>query len=380
MSAELLSSEDPAADADLTLLLTSPRVAPGLLTRAAWEALDHASAVLCADVGDAQPAALADAGVVVQQAEHQTPPERARALVEAARQGPVVWVGSPDGDPGLTDALASELSRGAVASAPPSVEVLVGSHDVPGARLLDLVAVMDRLRSPGGCPWDAEQSHTSLVPYLVEEAFEAVEAIETGDRAAIREELGDVLLQVVFHARVAQEHEQDPFDVDAVAAGIVSKLVHRHPHVFAVDADRTADDGAMGSDGPDVTAESVEVSWEVLKAAEKARESVLDGVPVALPALARADKVLGRLERAGLDDQSAAVTADLLHAAGPEDTRPSDAQLLGERLLELVRESRSLGLDPEAVLRARVRELEDGARSREADRPQDATGSQGADS
>ena len=101
-----------------------------------------------------------------------------------------------------------------------------------GSALLDLVAVMDRLRSPGGCPWDAEQTHASLLPYLVEETYEAVEAIEAGDRAHMAEELGDVLLQVVFHARVAQEDAQAPFDIDDVAAGIADKLRRRHPHVF----------------------------------------------------------------------------------------------------------------------------------------------------
>jgi XTP/dITP diphosphohydrolase len=337
--------------------------------------LDRAGMVLCADLDDAQPAALVEAGLVVQRAHDTAPPALARALVEAAQRSSLVWVGSPDGDPGLTDALAAELSRVAAEGEPPSVEVLVGSQDVAGARLLDLVAVMDRLRSPGGCPWDAAQSHTSLVPYLVEEAFEAVEAIETGDRAAMREELGDVLLQVMFHARVAQEHADDPFDVDDVAAGIVSKLVHRHPHVFALDAGRA--DG--GDDGPDVTAESVEVSWEVLKAAEKARESVLDGVPVSLPALVRADKVLGRLERAGFEVDSLLPPADPPASATQTAVRPSDrfpdaesvlsdAQVLGERLLQLVREARARGVDPEAVLRDRVRELEERARRSEAAR------------
>jgi XTP/dITP diphosphohydrolase len=379
MTAERAPGDESAADVDLTLLVTSPRIAPGLLSRAAWRVLDRAGTVLCADPADAQPVALIEAGVAVVQVDETAPPALARALVEGAQQAPVVWVGSPDGDPGLTDALAAELSRVAAVGEPPSVEVLVASHDVPGARLLDLVAVMVRLRSPGGCPWDASQSHTSLVPYLVEEAFEAVEAIETGDRAAMREELGDVLLQVMFHARVAQEHEDDPFDVDVVAAGIVSKLVHRHPHVFAVDAGRTT----AGADGPEVTAESVEVSWEVLKAAEKARASVLDGVPVALPALARADKVLGRLDRAGLDPH-------LLSATPPGFRQPdrfpdaetglSDAKALGERLLQLVAQARSLGLDPEAVLRERVRELEEAARAQEAARSDDAARSDGVSS
>ena len=101
-----------------------------------------------------------------------------------------------------------------------------------GEPLLELVRVMNRLRSPGGCPWDAEQTHRSLVEYLVEEAYETVEAIETDDRVALREELGDVLLQVVFHSRIAEESVDDPFSIDDVAAGIVAKLIARHPHVF----------------------------------------------------------------------------------------------------------------------------------------------------
>jgi XTP/dITP diphosphohydrolase len=354
----------PAAQPDLTLLVTSPRIAPGLLSREGWQALDGAASVLCLDPDDPQPAALADAGVAVSVADVTGPPALARALVDAARSGPVVWVGSPDGDPGLTDALAAELSRVAATADPPSVEVLVASHDVAGARLLDLVAVMDRLRSPGGCPWDAAQTPTSLVPYLVEEAFEAAEAIETGDRDAMREELGDVLLQVVFHARVAQEHPDDPFDVDAVADGIVAKLVHRHPHVFG--------DRAAGPDAPDVSPQSVEATWEVLKAAEKARESVLDGVPVALPALARADKVLGRLARAGLepDPDPSPGQADLRHADHPPsaDGGLRDAKAIGDALLQLVRRARDAGVDPEAVLRERVRRLERAARDMEAGR------------
>ena len=111
--------------------------------------------------------------------------------------------------------------------------MLPGSYDLPGARLLDLVATMDRLRSPGGCPWDAEQTHESLVTYLVEETYETIEAIETGDRDHLREELGDLLLQVMFHSRIAAEHTEAPWSVDDVAGDIVDKLVRRHPHVFA---------------------------------------------------------------------------------------------------------------------------------------------------
>ena len=327
----------PDANGRLALLVSSPRVAPGLLSRGAWQVLAEADLVLCADPDDAQPGALAEAGIAVRASESGCAPATlARELVSAATEGLVVWVGSPDGDAGLTDALAQELSRVATHGAPPAVEVLVASHDLPGARLLDLVALMDRLRSPGGCPWDGEQTHESLVTYLVEEAFEAAEALETGDRAAIREELGDVLLQVVFHARVAGEHASDPFDVDDVVDGLIAKMVRRHPHVFAVGAsDEGGDFGSLGA---------LAVSWERLKADEKQREHVLDGVPVALPALERADNVLARLERAGIE------------------AAPGDPQTVGGALLDVVRRAREQGVDPEAALREQVRRLESAAR------------------
>ena len=129
-----------------------------------------------------------------------------------------------------------------------AVEVLPGSYDLPGARLLDLVATMDRLRSPGGCPWDAEQTHESLVTYLVEETYETIEAIETGDRDHLREELGDLLLQVMFHSRIAAEHAEAPWSVDDVAGDIVDKLVRRHPHVFAA---RRTERGSTDTDSTD---------------------------------------------------------------------------------------------------------------------------------
>jgi len=334
------------APGSLVLLLTSPRVAPGLLSRAAWQVVEAADAVCCADLGDPQPQALVEAGIAVEPlpaggtAVSNLPSgvaALARELVHRAATSRLVWVGSPDGDPGLTDALAAELSRVAGTQDPPEVEVLVGSHDVPGARLLDVVAVMDRLRSPGGCPWDAEQTHQSLVPYLLEEAHEAAEALEAGDRAAAREELGDVLLQVVFHARVAAEDQRAPFDVDDVAADLVAKLVRRHPHVFDPDHEGIAD------------ADGVQVGWDAIKAQEKARASVLDGIPAALPALARADKVVGRLARAGL-----AAAADA----------PVDDPLADE-LLALVRRAREQGRDAEGALRAGVRVLEGRARAAE---------------
>ena len=153
----------------------------------------------------------------------------------------------------------------------PSWRPCAGSWDPPGARLLDVVAVMDRLRSPGGCPWDAEQTHQTLAPYLLEEAYELIEAIELDDLAHLREELGDVLLQVAFHSRLAEERQApERFSIDDVAADLVAKLIRRHPHVFA---------------GREVaSAAEVAANWEAIKAAEKRRGSVTDGVPLGQPA------------------------------------------------------------------------------------------------
>ncbi|MCW2622311.1 MAG: MazG family protein [Frankiales bacterium] len=195
----------------------------------------------------------------------------------------------------------------------------------PGARLLDVVAVMDRLRSPGGCPWDAEQTHRSLMPYLLEEAYEAYEALEDGDSDALREELGDVLLQVVFHARLAEEQDR-PWSIDDVAGDLVDKLVRRHPHVFA-------DQGAVQS------VEELEGSWEALKQAEKGRASVTEGVPLGQPALSLATKLQRRAERLG-----APVPA---------------YDGVGGELWELVRRCREAGLDPEAELRTVSRAFRD---------------------
>jgi len=205
--------------------------------------------------------------------------------------------------------------------------------EVQGDVLRELVAVMDRLRSPGGCPWDAAQTHASLVPYALEEAYEVAEAIETGDRPGMREELGDLLLQVVFHARVAEEHPDDPFDLDDVARGLVAKLVRRHPHVFGADT------------VPD--AEAVHQRWEQIKQTEKQRASVLDGIPLALGALARSQKVVARSHRAGLDD---------VLVVGADGAEPAPS--IGERLLALVVEAEETGVDAETALRETARRLE----------------------
>ena len=320
----------------LTLLVGSPRIAPGLFTRTAWQTLEAADAVLARDPSEPLAEAVSETGMAVGHLGEVAPPALARTLMDRAAEGDVVWVSSADGDPGLTDAIASEVSR---LGSPPEVEVLVASWDVPGSRLLDLVAVMDRLRSPGGCPWDAEQTHESLVKYLIEESHEAAEAIESGDRDHIREELGDVLLQVVFQARVAQEHATEPFDVDDVAGAIIEKLVRRHPHVFA--------------DGDASTPAEVERAWEQIKAAERAakaphgggedgHQGLLHGIPRSLPSLLAADKVLARWERSGRD----------LAAVGDAEGD------LASRLLALVAEARRVGVSAEEVLRQALRDLD----------------------
>ena len=186
------------------------------------------------------------------------------------------------------------------------------------------VEVMDRLRSPGGCPWDAAQTHESLTRYLLEEAYEVIEAIETGDLALLREELGDLLLQVLFHARLTEELPAgEAFGIEEVAGDLVDKLVRRHPHVFAGESAGTADE--------------LNETWERQKVSEKGRTSAVDGVPLNQPALALAAKLVSRAERAGL-----AVEVD------------ADDEI-GDRLLTVVRDAVAGGIDPEAALRRTAR-------------------------
>jgi XTP/dITP diphosphohydrolase len=257
-------------------------------------------------------------------------PAGAVRLVAAA---PAVFL-----DPSLPEPVAARYAADLGAtplpddgSGPADAVVLVAAADPQapaGAELLAAVAVMDRLRSPGGCPWDAEQTHESLLRYLVEETYELYDALAAGDTAAVREELGDVLLQVLFHARVAAE-SPGGFDVDDVAAELVAKLVGRHPHVFA-------DEAGV------VTATDQDVRWEELKATEKRRDSVLDGVALAQPAAALLAKYVSRATRAGVptellaaavpDGAPAAVVAAYLAGADPEGELRAAATALGERL------------------------------------------------
>ena len=312
----------------LILLLTSPRVAPGLMSWAAWQAVSSADRRLVSDDGLPLARAVSAAGHRVEVLEAVT----GSSLLESARVQDVVWLAS-DAE---ADRLPTELATAIVGGSQTEVEVLHASYDVPGSRLLDLVTVMDQLRL--NCPWDREQTHRSLASYLIEETYETLEAIESGDLAHLLEELGDLLLQVVFHARLAEETDplEGGFDIDAVAGGIVDKLVNRHPHVFA---------------GLDVAGvDEVEANWDRLKSAEKGRASVLDGVPMALPALALAHKVLGRAARVGVEPTP----------------RVEPVETLGDRLLALVVESRAAGVDPEQELRDAVRRLAASVRAAES--------------
>ncbi|MET9134684.1 nucleoside triphosphate pyrophosphohydrolase [Streptomyces antibioticus] len=314
-----------SATGRVVLLTTSHRVAPGLLSWPAWQALRSADRVLCADGTHPQLPYLKEAGIAVE----EVSPTAEDLLAACAGGRTVVVVATGEGEPALTDGLARLAGSGRVSM--PELELLPASYDLPGARLLDLVQVMDRIRVE--CPWSSRQTHQGLAKYAVEESYELVEAIEDGDRDELREELGDVLLQVVFHARIAEEDPEAPFSVDDVAATIVSKLIHRHPHVFG---SATA-----------TTPEEVRDHWLRTKAAEKRRESVTDGIPLHQPALALAAKLASRVRSAGLE-------VPVPTAGG-----------LGYDLLALAARAESEGIDPEAALRAASRTYRDAIRATE---------------
>jgi MazG family protein len=322
----------------LIVLATSPRVAPGLLSWPAWEVLRSAALVL-APPGHPLLPALDEAGIAYQVAE-ELPPDR---------NGLVAWLPMPGDDPPV----------------PPGARLLRGSSDLPGAHFIDLVATMDRLRVE--CPWDAKQTHASLAPHLLEESYEAVEAIESGDQRALREELGDVLMQPVFHARIAAERADGTgYTIDDVADGIAAKLVRRHPHVFG-----------------DVTvsgADEVKANWDEIKRREKAElaertgvpasdgvVSALDGVPFGQSALALTAQLQRRAARAGVPEELARLGVDAGRGPG-SSAGPGEADL-GQELFQLVAKARQLGLDPETELRAAARRYRDLVRAWERSRP-----------
>jgi XTP/dITP diphosphohydrolase len=316
----------------LIVLATSPRVAPGLLSWPAWEALRSASAVL-APLGHPVLSALDEAGIAYRVA--------SQPYVSAAGSDVVVvWLPEPGDDPPV----------------PPGARLIRGSVDLPGAHLLDLVATMDRLRVE--CPWDAQQTHQSLAPHLLEEPYEALEALESGDEQALCEELGDVLLQVMFHARIAAERDDGTgYTIDDVADGIVAKLVRRHPHVF----------GDVSVSG----AEDVKRNWDEIKREEKRARaerlgpaagdqalSALDGVPFGQPALALTAQLQRRAARAGVPAELAQLAAGD-NADGPPEPGPQ----LGRELFRLVARARAAGVDPELELRATARRYRDMVRN-----------------
>jgi len=202
------------------------------------------------------------------------------------------------------------------------------------SQLIRLREVMDKLRSPGGCPWDAEQDHASLLKYLLEESYEFIESVENNDRQAMQEELGDLLLQVYFHSRMAEEDATQPFDIEDVAQSVADKLIRRHPHVFAGTSVNSSED--------------VLENWEKQKVAEKGRTSAIDGVPLAQPALPLATKVIYRLNKLNYD----------LPISEPISL-PSEINQdqFGQILLGLISQAVEKGLDPEAALRSATKTL-----------------------
>jgi len=316
----------------VVLLVTSPRLPAGVLTAQAWDLVRAHPVFTAADAE--QTAALRAAGATVSVLDPTTLDAGSgssagepvsigvkplgtvdRLLAAIAEHGTVVWLAAPDGDERLARELGLRLAREPGLA---ELELLYGSWDPPGARLLDAVTVMDRLMHPdAGDPWKRAQTHDSLAPFLLEEAYELYDAIRDDDPEAIREELGDVLLQVVLHARLAEETAG--FTVDDVAGDLVDKLIRRNPHVFA---------------GTEVGGiDEIIANWEQIKKAEKSRASAVDGVALSQPALALAAKLLQRVQRAGLT------------------VPPPPADDLGTALFALVAKAHAGGEDAEAALR-----------------------------
>lgn len=226
----------------MEILVLSPRVAPGILTLAAWDAL-RAAVTVRAAADDPHVRAIVSSGIAVDVS--ASPP---------SFEPGSVWI-APTGDAAWARTMADDLMAGQTAE----VEVVFGSYDLPGSGLLDVVEVMDRLRRE--CPWTAEQTHESLAPYVLEEAHEVHETLVDGDSDHLREELGDLLMQVVFHAVIAagSPDEGAGWDIDDVAAGITAKLVRRNPHVFAP--------GSLDH-VPTTTAE-IDAQWQRIKQQER---------------------------------------------------------------------------------------------------------------
>ena len=294
----------------IVALLTSAAVPPDALTYTAWSALHAAPLIVAADPVDPVAIAVREAGFGTAAPAEAPGVDLPQRL--ARRGDDLIWL-APHGS-----VEASGLAT------------VTGSTAPAGGALVRMATIMQRLRRQ--CPWDAEQTHDSLATYLLEEAYEVLEALDERDGDALRDELGDLLLQVYFHAEIAAE--SGAWTIDDVAQGLIDKLVRRHPHVFADVDVRHADD--------------VEANWDRLKAAEKSRDSVLDGVPSALPALAYADKVTNRLRRSG--------ALQSVTSLEPRSAASAESKL-GQELLALVLAARDEGIDAEQSLRRATREL-----------------------
>lgn len=312
----------------LVLVETSDQL-PGLLPVQAWSALAGSETVLVGSADHPFLPQLESAGL-----SHEVV-RAERIVARAGELGVATYLqGRSDGGT-LLDSLRREAAGAGV-----EVRAVPFAPHPKGVSVLDLVATEERLLAPGGCPWDREQTHASLIRYAVEEVYELADAVEAGDPEDVREELGDVLLQVVFHAEMADR--DGTFDIDDVARGIVDKLVRRHPHVFGDVVARDAD--------------TVMANWEELKQAEKPeREQLFDGVPPALPALGYVGKLQSRAAKVGFDWQADADAGerirselDELEAAGSQAERAAE---VGDLLMSVVGLARRYDVDPETALR-----------------------------
>ncbi len=362
-----------AAPGGRVVLVETSDLLPGLLPFQAWDALATADVVLLRDPdGHPSAPALHAAGLDLVALEPSAlgredllltrpgaPDDRrlAKSLVASARErGRVVYL-LEDDERGLAPALA-----GMVAEHDIEIELVFLAQLPRGTELLRAVAVMDRLRDPdGGCPWDLEQDHHSLGRYLVEETYELLDAIALEKDEDVLEELGDVLLQVLFHARIAAERRA--FGVDDVARALTDKLIRRHPHVF---------DGLEGVDDAD----QVQQRWDRLKADEKGGRGPLDGIPAGMPGLALLDALLRRVARLRMmPDDPSRIAADLrrtieaLEQRAHADGGPATAELVGTLLVQSAGLARVLGVEADATAReagARLRATVDDVVARAA--------------
>ena len=341
------------------VLVETSDLLPGMLPFQAWDALATADVVLLRDPAthpSAAPLFLAGIDLV---ALEPTPLDRgdllltrpgapddrrlAKSLVAAARErGRVVYL-LEDDERGLAPALA-----GMVAEHDVEIELVFLAQLPRGTELLRAVGVMDRLRDPdGGCPWDLKQDHHSLGRYLVEETYELLDAITSEDDSDVMEELGDVLLQVLFHARIAAERHA--FGVDDGARALTDKLVRRHPHVFA------------GTEGGE-DADGVQRSWDRLKADEKGGRGPLDGVPESMPGLALLDALLRRVLRLDMMPDAPAPLVDDLRATidaldGAASGEGATEELVGRLLTQSAALARVLGIEADAAARSTAMRL-----------------------